>query len=165
MPDLSGIETLVGKKVDIDDKLEFLYRVLPQYQEEGFNGARTLSDLRSYGFRIGSDLFYYARRQAMGEQNEFESIRYFPSSYSPSDIDLGVTDQPLKDNYRIIYRVQHENQTSGELHYTYFGVDYNSLGTIRDLEDMGQDYYSSFYPGVEDEGVKLEVWKGMRKLQ
>lgn len=165
MPLLDGIELLTGKGVSIDSKLNFLYEVIPQYAREGYSGAATLSDLRSYDFKISSDLFYLARRQSLGIQNEFETIRYFPGSYTPSDIDLGVTDYPLGANYKFIYRIRHENDFTGEVRYSYFGVETNSFGTINDIERMGLDYYESFYPGIEEEETRLEIWKGMRKAQ
>lgn len=163
MPSLDGIDLLTGRNVSIDAKLNFLYQVIPEYTREGYSGAQTLSDLRSYDFKIGSDLFYLARRQTLGIQNEFETIRYFPLSYTPSDIDLGVTDYPIGANYKIIYRIRHENEITGDRRYSYFGVETNSLGTIRDIEEMGIDYYDSFYPNNEGEETTLEIWKGMRR--
>lgn len=164
MPDLGDFLDDLGLSKDIDDRLEFLSLVVPVYIDEGYSGARAIADLRSQGFSINSNLYYLYQRQYFETQNEFETIRYFPSSYYPNDTDLGKSDVPMGADYKFIFRVKHQDELTGENYFTTFGVETNSFGSIADIEQMGLDYINEFYPRFEEEGVELEVWKGMRKL-
>src|SRR6266496_2381517 len=100
MVDLSGFEDLFGDNVPLEDKLQAVLELAPLYRDEGYTGAGMLADLRENGFKIQTQLFYLERRIGLGIQSEYEAIGYFPSYYTPSDLDLGVNDGNQTEAYK-----------------------------------------------------------------
>lgn len=163
MVDLSEYADVFGDNVPLEDRLQAVYELTPLYNDEDYSGAAMLADLRENGFKIQNQLFYLERRLSLGEQNEYEAIRYFPNSYTPSDLDLGVNEGSQTEQYKFIYRVSHFDSNGEFSHYTEFGVETDTIGTIGDINAEGENYITQFYPQFGDHEWEVEVYKGFRK--
>lgn len=163
MVDLSDFGDIFGDNIPLEDKLQAVLDLTPLYTDEGYTGAGMLADLRENGFKIQTQLFYLERRIALGTQNEYEAIGYFPLSYTPSDLDLGVNEGNQSEQYKFIYNVTHTNDVTGEVYNTQFGIETDGFGTIRDINNIGLDFQQRNYPGNTDESLSVAVFKGFRK--
>lgn len=163
MVDLSDFQDLLGDNIPLEDKLQGVLDLTPLYTDEGYSGAGMLADLRENGFKIQTQLFYLERRIALGQQNEYEAIGYFPSTYTPTDLDFGVNDGNQTEPYKFIYRVEHTNDNTGETYYTEFGIETDGFSTIRDINNSGLDFQQRNYPGNQEETISVSVFKGFRK--
>lgn len=163
MPDLSGLEGLTGRGGDIAAKVEFLRDVLPDYIAEDYSYSAALKDLRANDFSINTAIFYAVRRQIEGLNSAPGSVANFPSNYFPADSDLGLNPDRQDKAFKFIYTANVYDEDNEFMYSQRFSIQMDSFGSINDLRNKGQNYFSEIYPGTEEYKTQVVLEYGLRR--